>query len=166
MQVRRGRRAAAGPAEVQALKYRPSSLIFGESARSTATFTGTRLGARCCMQTLPNPAASRIPDHGSGGCGSRQRSGPTGGAAKGMPLNARTPDFNVTPEINPLLILTGSGIAAGIADPEISTSAARAASPNWTLIGAAREPVRLLYRRARGGGGFDARGGARGPSSV
>jgi carboxylesterase type B len=34
-----------------------------------------------------------MPDQDAGGCGSLQRSGPAGGAANGMPLNARTPDW-------------------------------------------------------------------------
>ena len=39
-----------------------------------------------CMQREPNAVASRTPVHGGAGRGGCQRSSPTGGAAKGMPL--------------------------------------------------------------------------------
>src|SRR5205823_4901454 len=39
----------------------------------------------------PNASAGRTPAQGSGGCGGRQRSSPTGGAANGMPRNWSTP---------------------------------------------------------------------------
>src|SRR6266404_1324696 len=107
-----GRRAPARFADVQTFRYRQSSLIRGESGRSTEMFMGARLGACACMHTLPKGSALRTPDHFSGGCGSFQRNGPTGGAAKGIPLNTRTPDFSVTPESWPVAVLTGSEIAA------------------------------------------------------
>ena len=69
-------------------RYRQSSLAAGESGRSTETFRRpTPFG---CTQTLPNCSAFRTPSHLAAGCGSFHRSGPTGGAAKGMPLNTRT----------------------------------------------------------------------------
>src|SRR5262249_41002532 len=74
--------------------------------------TGTRCGACGCMHTLPKLSALRTPDQCSGGCGSFQRAGPIGGLANGIPLKARTPDFNVMPEMDPPLIFTGSVIAA------------------------------------------------------
>ena len=47
------------------------------------------------MQTLPNLLASRTPFHFATGCGGCQRSAPTGGAANGIPLNARTPGEDI-----------------------------------------------------------------------
>jgi hypothetical protein len=41
-------------------------------------------------------SATRTPSHGTAGCGGRQRSAPSGGAAKGMPRNRREP-----PSISP-----------------------------------------------------------------
>src|SRR5689334_13323987 len=45
-------------------------------------------------------SVSRIPVQGMTGCGDFQRSAPTGGAAKGMPLKEATPSF-ATPRISP-----------------------------------------------------------------
>src|SRR4051812_40583118 len=98
-------------------------------------FIGTRLGACACMHTLANVSALRTPGHFSGGCGSFQRNGPTGGAANGIPLNTRTPDFRVTPESRPLAVLTGSEIAASALDTDRAAMAAAARSDR-NLIGA------------------------------
>ena len=38
-------------------------------------------GTRVCMQEWPKAVALRVPCHGVAGCGGRQRSAPTGGAA-------------------------------------------------------------------------------------
>ena len=43
------------------------------------------------MQSLRYALASRVPVHFAAGCGARQRSGPTGGAAKGIPFQLSTP---------------------------------------------------------------------------
>ena len=65
------------------------------------------------MQTLPNLLASRTPSHFATGCGAAQRSAPTGGAANGMPLNARTPaDDAMLPPSRPASSFTGSVTAA------------------------------------------------------
>lgn len=42
-------------------------------------------------QRGPKRSAERTPSQGMTGSGGRQRSGPTGGAAYGMPLNTTTP---------------------------------------------------------------------------
>ena len=63
------------------------------------TLTGVRFGAGFCTQGLAKFSILRTPVHLSGGWASRQRRSPTGGLANGMPLNVRTPDFSVTPEI-------------------------------------------------------------------
>ena len=80
---------------------RQSSLILGESGRSVATLFGTRLGAGRCTHTFPNASALRTPCQCAAGCGCFQRKSPTGGAANGMPLKARTPEASVTPDISP-----------------------------------------------------------------
>jgi hypothetical protein len=45
-----------------------------------------------------------------------------------MPLNARTPDFSVTPDSLPDAVLTGSEIAAGVVTEYAATTAAAMAS--------------------------------------
>src|SRR4029453_6375998 len=119
-----GSRSLARLAAVHTFKYRQSSLVFGESGRSTVTLFGTRFGCDGCTQTSLNCSAFFTPSHFAGGCGSFQRNSPTGGAAKGMPLNARTPDASVTPESRPVAIVTGSLMAAGveIVDAAIATA--------------------------------------------
>jgi hypothetical protein len=44
-----------------------------------------------CGAMAPKRLPSRTPDHGSTGWGGLKRSGPTGGAANGMPRNIHTP---------------------------------------------------------------------------
>src|SRR5262249_44774235 len=57
---------------------------------------------RFCTQLSENFSALRTPSHFAGGCGGRQRSSPTGGAAYGMPLKTRTPGTELaTPSSNP-----------------------------------------------------------------
>ena len=48
---------------------------------------------------------------GSGAAGGENRCSPVGGAAKGMPLNARTPSVSV-PKTGPKLVCTSSGSGA------------------------------------------------------
>src|ERR1017187_10813019 len=58
-----------------------------------------------CMQRAPYSEALRTPVQDGGGCGAFQRNGPTGGAAKGMPLNVRTlPSALITPSSTPLAV--------------------------------------------------------------
>lgn len=62
-----------------------------------------------CMARGPNLSAWRMPSQFWTGCGGFHRNSPTGGAAKGMPLNARTPGFDsTTPCTTPLAVLTQS----------------------------------------------------------
>src|SRR5688572_16573564 len=81
------------------------------------------------MQTLPNLLASRTPSHLTTGCGGSQRSAPTGGAANGIPLNARTPgeDSTLLPS-RPESSVRGSLNAAGGAVAAVACS--RGASPH------------------------------------
>src|SRR5215212_6696226 len=115
--------APAELAFVQTFKYRQSSLIPGESGRSMAAFGGNRCFDDRCMQTCPYLSALRTPVHFATGCGSFQRSGPTGGAANGTPLKTRTPSCSV-PESWPASVLTVSLIAACI-DAEADTATAK-----------------------------------------
>src|SRR6185503_8725327 len=60
-----------------------------------------------------NSVAIFTPAHLAGGCATFHRSSPTGGAAKGMPLNMRTlASVLDVPATDPESVLTGSGIAA------------------------------------------------------
>src|SRR5437660_9833495 len=62
------------------------------------------------MQSSPKRVASRTPCHETGGCGGRQRSGPTGGAAYGIPLKVRISPF--VPATAPAVVAT-IGVVAG-----------------------------------------------------
>jgi hypothetical protein len=65
------------------------------------------------MHTLPNLSASRTPVHFATGCGAAHRNAPIGGAANGMPLNARMPvDDSVLPPSKPASSVNGSFSAA------------------------------------------------------
>src|SRR5579863_772459 len=60
-----------------------------------------------------NSVAIFTPSHLAGGCATFHRKSPTGGAAKGMPLNIRTlASVLDVPATDPESVLTGSGIAA------------------------------------------------------
>src|SRR5258708_228531 len=63
-----------------------------------------------CGGVAENALASRTPSHGCGGIGAANRWLPTGGAAKGIPLNTTTP-CSYLPRTAPLLVeITGSCI--------------------------------------------------------
>ncbi len=65
------------------------------------------------MQRGAYSVAALTSDHFATGCGARQRFGPTGGAANGMPLKSRISRLApVVPAILPLSIVTSAGIAA------------------------------------------------------
>ena len=71
--------------------------------------------------------------------------------ANGIPLNARTPDFKVTPETDPLLVFTRSGIAA----MQAVQKARLRASDESTFIGAGPS-TRKVYRIPPEGAGTTA----------
>ena len=74
------------PPGVQTLRTRQSSLSTpADMSASTRVEAATACGA-----AGPKRVASRTPDHETGGCGGANRSGPTGGAAYGMPRYAVT----------------------------------------------------------------------------
>src|SRR3984957_598981 len=77
-----------------------------------------------CGHSGPNFVASRTPLQCCAGCGSRQRSLPTGGAAKGIPLKLTTPPAS-TPRTCPLSIrTTGALVEVDCADAAPSIAAA------------------------------------------
>src|SRR5258706_6602730 len=88
-----GRASPALFAGVHTLRYRQSSLISGGAPNSLAN-----IGS--CMQLAPKVDACFTPVHGGSGCGAFQRSGPTGGAANGIPLNKTMP-FATAPATRP-----------------------------------------------------------------
>ncbi len=72
-----GRPSSAFCAGVQRFRFRQSSLLLVKTMSE-------KIGP--CMQREPNSVASRTPCHAAAGRGACQRSSPTGGAPKGMPL--------------------------------------------------------------------------------
>src|SRR3954471_12604510 len=103
-----GNFAAPEAAAVQTLIYRQSSLVGGGGGAPARPPPPPP-----CMQRGPKTSALRTPSHFAAGCGAFQRSGPTGGAAYGMPLNTRTSGLlPPTPETSPASVFTGSLTAA------------------------------------------------------
>src|SRR5580658_9721075 len=77
-----------------------------------------------CVQPLAGRVASRSPFHGEGGMGGFQRRSPTGGAAKGTPLNtAMLPAKN--PRRVPLERVTTGPLFAGAQNSETGKDARR-----------------------------------------
>lgn len=91
------------------------------------------LGIVGCAHMVPNFVASRTSLHGVSGCGGRQRSAPTGGAAKGIPLNAAMPSC-IAPWSGPSVVWTMSvGSAAVLVEsPSKSTATASDSRPAFT----------------------------------
>src|SRR5690606_36011975 len=84
----------------------------GALPKSVAEFTGKRSGAGFWMHGAPYWLASRTPSHPAGDCGGFHRRSPTGGAAKGIPLNTVTPSTLLdTPCTRPCCVRTGWVIA-------------------------------------------------------
>src|SRR6185295_12801955 len=81
-------------AGVHTFRYRQSSL-------TGAVLPCERGG---CMQAFAKASAFLTPDQGLTGAGDFQRRSPTGGAAKGMPLNIEMP-FSVVPLTAPPVTL-------------------------------------------------------------
>ena len=103
-------RFACGPALAgcQTFRYRQSS----EGDGSPLAPAGGGGPNWPCMQLAPNVDASRTPSHGATGRGGLHLSSPTGGAAKGMPLNDTTPS-STTPCTWPLSTRTTTAVCAG-----------------------------------------------------
>ncbi len=113
-------------------RLRQSSDIFGESGRSVAKLTPrVRVLAVGCMQTSPQWSALSTPVQCATGCGAFQRSGPTGGAPKGMPRNSVTPGAEPgMPETRPSVVCTGLVRAAWAAGAAAIRAHAAAAHRN------------------------------------
>ena len=79
-------RLPSSHAGVHTLSDRQSSSVVGGMPPNRVS-----RGDGFCMATGPNSTQSRTPSHGGAGWGGRNRSSPTGGAAKGMPLKTSTP---------------------------------------------------------------------------
>ncbi len=77
-----------------------------------------------CMQPAPKCVAWRTPAQGFTGWGAFQRRGPTGGAAKGMPLNIESPPETSPATIPPVTLAWAIPAFAGAAARASSASAA------------------------------------------
>src|SRR5215831_12196138 len=109
---------------VQTFRYRQSSLRAGSRGGAASAGAGPRPAPRAPPPRPPNgaPAAQgapkafalRTPSHLAAGCGARHRFSPRGGAAYGIPLNARTVGCvePTTPASTPVSMRTWSGIMA------------------------------------------------------
>jgi hypothetical protein len=79
-----------------------------------------------CMQAVPNLTVCRTPDQGFTGWGACQRSSPTGGAAKGIPLNSEIPSTTVPAIVPPVtsacMICALAAVAATSASAAIKTA--------------------------------------------
>src|SRR5215472_3646682 len=85
-------------------------------------------GVAGCGQCGANCVASRTPDQLAAGCGGRQRSAPTGGAAYGIPRNSSTAPF-ATPRTGPLAVpVTGPLPLAAARPPMVLALTAGAAA--------------------------------------
>src|ERR1700733_11654897 len=70
---------------VHTFRYRQSSLITLDGIRNSAVYLSNGTGSRC-MAFARNVSHLRTPPQVRTGSGALHRKGPTGGAAKGMPL--------------------------------------------------------------------------------
>src|SRR5712692_10111610 len=86
-------------------------------------------GDGSCGQCGANWVASRMPGQLAAGCGGRQRSAPTGGAAYGMPRNSSTAPF-ARPRTAPLAVPTDGplALAAGCPPRVLALTAGAAAT--------------------------------------
>src|SRR5580704_10798827 len=91
-------------------------------------------GEAGCAQCGANWVASRTPRQGAGGCGGRQRSAPTGGAAYGMPRYSSTLPV-ARPRTWPSAVPTTSG------DPETAASGDPDAAASGDLDAAGPVPA-------------------------
>ena len=113
-----GRSRPAPPTGVKTFRYRQSSDVL---------VTPKAEGG--CGQCGAKLVAARTPVHGAAGCGGRQRSAPTGGAAYGMPRYS-----SVAPAVMPCT--QPSAVSARGASPASATGACRVAVPLAVAISA------------------------------
>src|SRR3954452_18618230 len=97
--------ASAGEASAGAntLRYRQSS---DPTSPSPSSSTNGWARLRSCTLALPLWSAASSPCHGCGGRGAFQRSGPTGGAAYGIPRQTRAPLSATLPRSVPCAIVS------------------------------------------------------------
>src|SRR5580658_11388672 len=89
-------------------------------------------GPASCGQCGANCVAARTPDQLAAGCGGRQRSAPTGGAAYGMPRNSSTAPL-ARPRTAPLAVpATGPFVADPLRVPALTAGAAAIRAPRVT----------------------------------
>src|SRR5690242_6367624 len=105
------------------------------------------------MQAGPKSVKARTPDHAGAGSGGRQRSGPTGGTAYGMPLNTRTAP-SMRPSSTPAGACTiGAGVEEDMGGPcsahEEDATANEAAAMPQTI----RRPSMFINAPPQGGPG-------------
>src|ERR1039458_7816099 len=77
--------------------------------RQSSDAAATPNGEGGCGQCGANCVAPRTPGQGAAGCGGRQRSGPTGGAAYGMPRNSSVVPMVSPPTAPSAVATTGPG---------------------------------------------------------
>src|ERR1700676_1725773 len=121
-----GRFSPADFAPVHTLRYRQSSLMgsFGIWNSSDHMLKGKGFA---CMGLGPKLSHLRTPIQGFTGCGSFHLRSPTGGAAKGIPLNANTsPLALITPDIWPASVFITSKLFTDFLNeiiPRVNTKA-------------------------------------------
>jgi hypothetical protein len=91
------------------------TLAYRQSSDGAVPSGAASLGNGSCMQSWPYAVAWRTPRHDAGGCGARQRSGPLGGAAKGMPFQLATPSSTAPATLPDSMATTGAAAKAAIA---------------------------------------------------
>ena len=141
-----GRFSPAARAVVHTFRYRQSSPM--PASRETSGSPNIVP----CMQRVPQVSALRVPVQGATGWGAFQRSGPTGGAAKGTPRKTRTDGSVPTvPSSVPPVTFTRSAADSAVAESSAAAVQAvrgiMARSLSLTVIvhasAARREPAAL-----------------------
>src|ERR1700677_1845897 len=106
-------------------------------------------GDASCGQCGANWVASRTPDQLAAGCGGCQRSGPTGGAAYGMPRNSSTAPLT-RPRTAPLAVPATGPLALAAACPPrvlaLTAGAAATRAPRVIPATASRVHTRHVAR--------------------
>ena len=96
-----GSLAAFGGDQIFRYKQSSSPVIWPGGACSPAPLSSDAN----CGHMAPGLSAWWVCWLGSGGCGARQRSLPTGGSAKGMPCQLRAPNLSMKPTTSPPSVL-------------------------------------------------------------
>src|SRR3954467_3845453 len=91
------------------------TFAYRQSSDGAVPSGAASLGKGSCMQSWPYSVAWRTPLHDAAGCGARQRSGPTGGAAKGMPFQLAPPPPTAPASLPVSMTATGPACVAAMA---------------------------------------------------